>query len=154
MTAKSKAVVEAFMAALERLQRGEPTSKPLREKLAKGRLEVSFSSVALEAGHSRTLIGFDDCAYRDVRRAVAEASPRKRPSSSERSTPKVSEKTPKEADSRAKLAAADTLKATLFLEVERERNRADMAERRAARIVAGKEESQKHMGNIIPFPKR
>lgn len=46
----------------------------LQKEIANGkRSRISFSAVAAEANCSRTLIGHDDCAYPEVRRAVAEA---------------------------------------------------------------------------------
>lgn len=59
-----------FMEALERLERGIPRQPRLRTLLSKGALRVSISSVALEAGRSRTLIGTADCAYPAIRKRI------------------------------------------------------------------------------------
>lgn len=60
-----KSLVEAELtAALRRLE----------EKIVKGQsARISYSAVAREANRSRTLIGYDGCAYPDVREAVAKA---------------------------------------------------------------------------------
>lgn len=76
----------AFHAAIDRLVEGKPHNPQLRAKAAKGRLKINFSSVALEAGRSRTLIAVPTdeelltsdqaswpktrCAYPDVRKRV------------------------------------------------------------------------------------
>lgn len=67
----SKSLIDVekdFMDALDRLKAG----KPLVLKLPKSGtpIPISFSSVAKEAGRSRTLIGTQDCAYPKVRAAV------------------------------------------------------------------------------------
>lgn len=59
-----------FMEALERLEKGTPRHQRLRVLSAKGALRVTISSVALEAGRSRTLIGTTDCAYPTIRKRI------------------------------------------------------------------------------------
>lgn len=59
-----------LMEALDRVKRGEPKNKKLAKLQAAGKLKVSLSGVALESGHSRTLIGTKDCDYPRVRAAV------------------------------------------------------------------------------------
>lgn len=56
--------------ALQRVEEGRPQHPELIEQAKKGRLRVTISSVALEAGVSRTLIGFDECRYKDVRKKI------------------------------------------------------------------------------------
>ncbi|SIN94451.1 hypothetical protein SAMN05444168_1556 [Paraburkholderia phenazinium] len=63
-------VASDFLQALERLQRGVPGNEELQSRHAAGRLRVNVASVALEAGHSRTLIGHDKCPYPNVRKQV------------------------------------------------------------------------------------
>lgn len=60
-------IEQSFLDALERLQRGEPINKDLRSRVKMGKLKIGPTSVALEAGHSRTLIGHVDCQYPKVR---------------------------------------------------------------------------------------
>lgn len=59
-----------FSEALERLERGTPRHQRLKALAAKGALRVTVSSVALEAGRSRTLIGTADCAYPEIRNRI------------------------------------------------------------------------------------
>lgn len=77
---RAKKIRLDFEAAIDRLKRGEPTSPALAKRAATGRLKISPSSVALEAGHSRTLIGCKVSAYGDIRGRIADAasSPRAR----------------------------------------------------------------------------
>lgn len=57
-------------AALARLQKGAPRNQQLKMLASKGRLRITVSSVALEAGRSRTLIGTKECAYPEIRRRI------------------------------------------------------------------------------------
>ncbi|WP_338338972.1 hypothetical protein [Xanthomonas euvesicatoria] len=65
--------------ALKRLRDGEPAHPKLRasldSKLGAGKSYnlVSIANVALEAGVSRTLIGYDGCQYPAIRMAVLKA---------------------------------------------------------------------------------
>ncbi|WP_426803430.1 hypothetical protein [Xanthomonas campestris] len=65
--------------ALRRLRDGEPAHPQLRasldSKLCAGKTYnlVSIANVALEAGVSRTLIGYDGCQYPAIRMAVLKA---------------------------------------------------------------------------------
>lgn len=59
-----------FIDAISRLREGKPRDKLLREKASKGKLKVNVSTVALEAGHSRTLIGKTVCRYPRVRQEI------------------------------------------------------------------------------------
>lgn len=65
--------------ALKRLREGEPAHPKLRAILDSKRSTgkaynlVSIANVALEAGVSRTLIGYDDCAYPAIRMAILKA---------------------------------------------------------------------------------
>lgn len=60
------------MEALERLEKGMPRHPRLRALSARGALRVTVSSVALEAGRSRTLIGKADCAYPAIRKRIVD----------------------------------------------------------------------------------
>ncbi len=59
-----------FSEALERLERGTPRHQRLKALAARGALRITVSSVALEAGRSRTLIGTADCAYPEIRNRI------------------------------------------------------------------------------------
>lgn len=65
--------------ALRRLRDGEPAHPKLRATLDSKRSVgktynlVSIANVALEAGVSRTLIGYDDCPYPAIRMAILKA---------------------------------------------------------------------------------
>jgi len=69
------AIEQDFLAAIGRLSDGEPQNKKLKTRKAKGTLKINFSSVALEAGRSRTLIALaDGCRYPRVRELVKQAA--------------------------------------------------------------------------------
>lgn len=60
-----------FLDAIERLLGGEPKNKKLKARKANGTLKVNVANVALEAGHSRTLIALETgCRYPRVRELV------------------------------------------------------------------------------------
>lgn len=67
---KNSAVESDLISALDRLVNGKPTNEKLAIKSLNGALKINFSTVALEAGRSRVLIGMDNCAYPKVRQAV------------------------------------------------------------------------------------
>jgi hypothetical protein len=56
--------------SVQQSQADHPQHPKLIEQAKKGRLKVTISSVALEAGVSRTLIGFDGCRYMEVRKKI------------------------------------------------------------------------------------
>lgn len=66
-------VAADFRSALKRLKDGKPEHEELKERLANDKLRINIRSVALEAGHSRTLIGHDGCLYPDERKLVLDA---------------------------------------------------------------------------------
>lgn len=64
-------IEQDFMNALQRLLDGNPCNHTLKASLKKkGKLSVNALNVALEAGHSRTLISMDKCRYPKVREAI------------------------------------------------------------------------------------
>lgn len=67
---KPDPIEQDLLDALQRLVEGKPTQKTLRTKAKEGKLKVNPSTVALEAGRSRTLIALEDCRYPYVRQAV------------------------------------------------------------------------------------
>lgn len=56
-----------FIKALSRLLAGKPKEKSLLARAKRGALRVTVTTVAKEAGHSRTLIGHNACKYPNVR---------------------------------------------------------------------------------------
>lgn len=60
-----------FLDAIARIESGEVRHPILRSKKAQGKqLKLNASNVALESGHSRTLIAMDDSDYPDIRARV------------------------------------------------------------------------------------
>ena len=67
-------IEQDFLAAIERLRDGEPKNKKLKARKANGTLKINVASVALEAGHSRTLIALETgCRYPRVRELIKQA---------------------------------------------------------------------------------
>lgn len=67
-------IEQDFLDAIDRLRDGEPKNKLLKARKAKGRLKVNVANVALEAGHSRTLIALETgCRYPRVRELIKQA---------------------------------------------------------------------------------
>lgn len=63
-------IEQDFRDALQRLLEGKPKNKELRATAKAGKLKVNISTVADEAGRSRTLIGLKNCRYPAVREEV------------------------------------------------------------------------------------
>lgn len=77
------AIEQSLWDALERLKAGTPQNIILAKRAKRGTLKISISTVALEAGRSRTLISHENCAYPAVRQAIlALKSPPEEPSTS------------------------------------------------------------------------
>ncbi|MGK5010294.1 hypothetical protein [Janthinobacterium sp. MDB2-8] len=67
-------IEQDFLNAIDRLRDGEPKNKQLKARKAKGTLKVNVANVALEAGHSRTLIALEaGCRYPRVRELIKQA---------------------------------------------------------------------------------
>lgn len=64
---------KALMQALQRVASGNPREARNAALASKGRLRVTVATVAREANRSRTLIGSNNCAYPNVRKAVLAA---------------------------------------------------------------------------------
>lgn len=62
-----------ILESLKRILAGKPNNPDLAERLKRGDSILSIKSVALEAGVSRTLIGFDGCVYPNARQSILEA---------------------------------------------------------------------------------
>lgn len=67
-------IEQDFRDALSRLQKGEPKNRELKKDLDHGVLKINFSSVAMEAGRSRTLIALEKCCrYPATRELIKQA---------------------------------------------------------------------------------
>lgn len=62
-----------FLEALQRLIDNVPGNPGLQRLAKLGRLRINYSTVAKEAGRSRTLIGMDGCRYPSVRSRIQAA---------------------------------------------------------------------------------
>jgi len=60
-----------FVSAIERLRKGEPVNPRLKEAARRGKLRINVSTVALEAGRSRTLLASADGKFAHVRKLMA-----------------------------------------------------------------------------------
>lgn len=148
--------------ALNRLRAEAPSHPDLKRAKKQGRLRINISTVAKEAGRSRTLIGTAGCAYPEIRADVLAAS------KVDAATPRRTESRPDAQKTIATLREENRLlrheKAILAtrivdaLNVARalERKAAD-AVRRAERIEGRKASSDKVVGrtlakgNVVPF---
>jgi hypothetical protein len=63
-----------FRAALGRIRKNKPENPVLAARAAKGKLKLSPTTLAMEARRSRTLIGFDGCAYQNIRDELEDVS--------------------------------------------------------------------------------
>jgi hypothetical protein len=64
-------IEQDFLDAIGRLLDGKPENKKLKARKAKGLLKINVANVALEAGHSRTLIALEvGCRYPRVRELI------------------------------------------------------------------------------------
>lgn len=67
-------IEQDFLDAIERLNNGKPKNRQLKARMAKKALRVNVANVALEAGHSRTLIALETgCRYPRVRELIKQA---------------------------------------------------------------------------------
>lgn len=69
----SKATERALRSALKRLLSSKPHNAEIKALLQRGADILTIKSLATETGVSRTLIGFDDCVYSDIRQEALEA---------------------------------------------------------------------------------
>lgn len=56
-------IEQAFLEAIERLITGKPNNPRLQTAAAARKLKFNISNVAVEAGHSRSLIAYKGCKY-------------------------------------------------------------------------------------------
>jgi hypothetical protein len=65
-------VEKDLLDALERLKMGTPKNTDLAKKARAGKLRINPTTVAREAGCSRTLIGHENCIYPKIRNQIRE----------------------------------------------------------------------------------
>ncbi|MCB4824268.1 hypothetical protein [Roseicella aerolata] len=133
-----------FLEALERLKAKRPTNPELARLAKLGRLRITISTVAREAGRSRTLIGHDGCRYPRARAAVVAAmEPVVEPRTTEDALLRLREEV---ANLQRALKLRDSVNAALVLRMARveeaAKERVGRAERSAERedpnVVAGR----------------
>jgi len=125
-------IEQHFIDAFARLQSGKPKDKSLQTQAKQGTLRITISSVAKEAGHSRTLIGHKGCKYPNVRdRILALKSD---PDIPTRTQDGLNKQRDEAAKLRRELALAQTKNATLLariLELNAELNKLKRANARS-----------------------
>lgn len=146
-----------FLDALKRIQGCEPRKRDLAKMAKSGTLKVSIATVAKEAGHSRTLIGHEECRYSRVRKRIIEAmKPVVMPRTAQDVIKRVREDN---ADLRVQLKLSRSQNAALILrmnkvaaaakrEIRRARRDAE-APRRPSLQIAGREFQS---GIVLPLP--
>lgn len=67
------AVERAFSDAIDRLIAGIPQHSKLKRLAAEGRLRINPTTVALEAGRSRTMIALENCRLPEIRNRILAA---------------------------------------------------------------------------------
>lgn len=121
----------AFEAALARLITGQPDHPDLQAKAAAGQLRISFSTVAKEAGRSRTLIGHDGCAYPKMRQRILdlmEEGPR-----AQAARDLFKKTATRNSDLTQRLAAQESIQAALVLELGHARRALEQGKPRLVR---------------------
>lgn len=111
------AIEQNFIDALKRLMTNKPKNKELLALSRSGTLNVTVTTVAKEAGHSRTLIGHKTCKYPNVRDFIV--SLRNDPENPTRMQDVVRRKQQDAARLRRELQVSQTVAATLLARVQR-----------------------------------
>jgi len=122
--ASIQSIEKEFHEAIDRLVNTRPRAQKLKRMVKEGRLKISPTTVALEAGRSRTLIAMENCRLPSVRSRIREVS---RKGNGQRSARDVSRSLRKEViDLKLQLSRALEAQAEHFLAREK-------AEREAAK---------------------
>ncbi|WP_341905507.1 hypothetical protein [Polaromonas sp. YR568] len=74
VTKRGLNVAQDFDDAIERLVLGNPLNAELKQRALEGKLKINASTVAQEAGHSRTLIALNACKFPLVREKILDLS--------------------------------------------------------------------------------
>ncbi|MGJ7565984.1 hypothetical protein ACSFBM_19190 [Variovorax sp. GB1R11] len=126
-------VEKDFDDALGRLLSGKPTHPRLLDDLKRRVLRITPTSVALEAGHSRTLIGYEGCKYPLVRARVFSHKPKK-DEDSVHLQDIVMHKRHENAELKMQLRKAQTHNAALIIELEKSQLRQQKLQRNLTRL--------------------
>lgn len=113
----SDPIAEDFESALKRLLDARPKNPVLLKAAKRGLLKINATTVAKEAGHSRTLIGHDNCKYLAIRAKILGL--RKTEGAPTRLQDIVSRRRAEAAKLRLELKVAISHNGTLFAEVLR-----------------------------------
>lgn len=149
-----------FLEAIDRLVVGAPLNPSLAKRAKLRTIKVNISSVAQEAGHSRTLIGHDGCKYPRVRaRVIGLKAPATEALNAEGVIRRLREEN---AELRKKLALRDTENAVLIRRL-RQLETASQREIRKAKRNTNRNEGRPDQlagsgftadtAEIVPFPK-
>ncbi len=153
------AIERDFMDALHRLEANTP-SNPALAKLAKLEiLKINVSTVAKEAGHSRTLIGHDGCKYPRIRARIIGLKQPVEPALTAEAV--ITRLRQENAELRQKIAQRDSENAVLVLRL-RQLEIATQRELRKAKRSANRQSGhpdriagsgfQSENGEVLPFP--
>ena len=116
-------VEHELMEALQRLVDRRPQDPDLAQKAQRGTLKINISSVAKEAGRSRTLVSHGCCAYPQVRAAILNY---RNPPKQATSTAEINRRLRSEnAELRRSIKLAREAMAAMVRRVERIKNEAD-----------------------------
>lgn len=149
-------IEQDFLSALDRLRSGKPTNAKLAKMATLDTLRITVSTVALEAGHSRTLIGHKNCKYPGTRdRILALREDRDEPRTA---ADIITRKREEVAALRRKLAISHSEMAALVrrldqLQAETKRKARRVARRASSNDLAGKVFAGKSTGKVIGFPR-
>lgn len=149
MTRDTLSTIQAdFMRAIDRLVDGEPLNPKLIQRKRDGSLVLNFSTVALEAGRSRTLIAVDPARLPDVRKRIIELTNKS-----------TKEESDGDAISLLKSELEETRRALgRSLQAQAEyclaRDRAQRSSKRWRDALRRKTESQRQTSNVVEFPRR
>jgi hypothetical protein len=108
-------IEQSFLDALARLKAGKPKNKEIADLFKRGALRIGITTVAKEAGHSRTLIGHKACKYPNVRDCIMAL--KSDPENPTRLQDVVSRRREEAAKLRRLLALAQTQNATLLARI-------------------------------------
>ncbi|WP_265946243.1 hypothetical protein [Dechloromonas sp. A34] len=129
-------IEQHFIDAFARLQSGKPKDKGLQTHAKRGTLRITVTSVAKEAGHSRTLIGHKGCRYPNVRDRVMAL--KSNPDTPTRMQDVVTKRREEAAKLRRQLALAQTQNATLLARVMELNAALSNQKRKSERLQKGK----------------
>jgi len=129
-----------FLAAFDRLKLGKPRDPKLAAQAKIGALRMTVTSLAREAGHSRTLIGHQQCKYPRVRDKLIAL--RCDPEMPTRLTDIVDKKREEAATLRRQLALAHTENAALVIRLVLVEKKLRISERRCQRLKAQRSTGQ------------